>query len=191
MRSWLGSWDLVREYNLQICVARGSFFCISSGLSRPSRGLPCFQSGKTESGSPPRRESVIENSSLSLDRLRSKELKGESKDNSSDDGEEGRNWEERSAIQAEENGPASVVGGKTDEEKAASAGLRMVSVPPRSPSAPDIARRVVTVGVAEKKYPKRKNHHKYRRTEKSQKATPESYRDDSEEGESNSFLPSR
>lgn len=50
IRSWLGSWVFVLLYNFHICVASGSFFCISSGWSR-SEPAPAasFQFGKKAS----------------------------------------------------------------------------------------------------------------------------------------------
>ena len=46
MRSWLGNCFLVLLYNLHICVASGSFFCISSGLSSSSLVASSFHVGK-------------------------------------------------------------------------------------------------------------------------------------------------
>lgn len=67
IRSWLGNCFLVLLYNLHICVANGSFFCISSGLSSSSPAASSFQVGKKLSRSNSLRAlDAAEKSSLSM-----------------------------------------------------------------------------------------------------------------------------
>ena len=51
MRSWFGNCVFVLLYSFQICVAKGSCFCISAGLPRPALAASSFQSGKNDSQS--------------------------------------------------------------------------------------------------------------------------------------------
>ena len=51
MRSWFGNCVFVLLYSFHICVAKGSFLCISSGCSRSALEASSFQFGKNASRS--------------------------------------------------------------------------------------------------------------------------------------------
>jgi hypothetical protein len=66
MRSAFGSWFLALLYNFHIWVASGSFFCISSGLSKSAPTASFLNVGNRESSSMPLRAAVSAGVSSSL-----------------------------------------------------------------------------------------------------------------------------
>ena len=73
IRSWFGNCFFVLLYNLHICVANGSFFCISSGLSSSSPAVSSFQVGKKDSRSNSLRAALFSAERSSLSRVLARE----------------------------------------------------------------------------------------------------------------------
>lgn len=66
MRSAFGNWVLALLYSFHIWMANGSFFCISSGLSRLAPPASFFQVGKKLSSSTPLRAAASDGEKSSL-----------------------------------------------------------------------------------------------------------------------------